>query len=248
MFEVWAAVFQVLQTGSRNELAKASEADLSMGAIKTDILSFIPGVTASAGCFVLFGTTAPLRGRYRSWFGFLAPRRLCMCCFAGERKRREGQGQLEQGPCEIGQHSPAELATSSLRIRVGAADNPFVDVWPENPNFITNHLKSSPLPVRFHSSTEFNPLAAGTSSINIKDGGSANRNTIGGGCTVGANSDIAGPQPFSLVLPSPPGSIRSPVEITRTSSPSPSLLQHQQQRLMRGDAVFFAPLYLRSAG
>lgn len=247
VFEVWIIVFQILQTDDRNELAQAKEPDLSMDGIKRDVLIFIPGVTASAGCFILFGTTAPLRNLYRSWFRFLAPSRLCTCCFAGKRRHRQEQEQHEQGLYEIGQHSMAELALSSARVRAGTAENPFVDVWPENPNFITNQYMSSSLPMGNHPSAGFGALMAGTSSENNDIIAHTNRNTIGQGGLTGNTSDIAGPNPFSLILPSPPASIRSPVEVKRSESTSPSLLQ-QQERLMRGDAVFFTPHYLKPTG
>ena len=247
VFEVWIVVFQILQSDTRNELALAKDADLSMDGIKSDLLSFIPGVTASAGCFILFGTTAPLRKKYRSWFGFLAPSRLCTCCLAGERKHRQGQGQPEQSLHEMDQRSMAELALSSARIRAGTTENNFGDVWPENPNFTSNHFISSPSPMAVHRSAEFNYLTAGTPSGNHNREVNVSRNTIGGGGLAAATSDIAGPNPFSLVLPSPPPTIGIPIKVPRTSSTSPSLLQ-QQEILMRGDAVFFTPHYFKPTG
>ena len=243
-FEVWVVVFQILQTETRNELAQAKEADLSMDGIRTDILSFVPGVTASAGCFILFGTTAPLRKLYRSWFKSLAPSRLCTCCFAGERRYKQGQRQPKQGPCEIGNHSMTELAFSSARVRAGTTEDTFVDVWPENPNFITNHFLPSSLPIGNHPSAGFSSLAAGTSLSKNNIGINANWNTIGQDGLPESNSEIAGPNPFSLILPSPPATIRSPIEEIRSESASPSLIQ-QQEKLMRGDAVFFTPHYFK---
>lgn len=247
VFEVWIIVFQILQSDDRNELAQAKEPDLSMDGIKSDVLIFIPGVTTSAGCFILFGTTAPLRNLYKSWFKFLTPGRLCTCCFVGKRRHRQEQGQHEQGLYEIGQHSMAELALGSARVRTGTAENSFVDVWPENPNFITNQFMSSVLLTGNHHSAEFNSLTAGASSGNTNIIANMNRNTIGQGGLTSTASDIAGPNPFSLILPSPPATTRSPVEVNRSESTSPSLLQ-QQERLMRGDAVFFTPHYFKRTG
>ena len=83
----------------------------------------------------------------------------------------------------------------------------------------------------------------------------ANYSTIGTGLT-GATSDIAGSLPFSLILPSPPATVRSPLDMVRSTSPSPSLqpslqpspsLLEQGEKLMRGDDVFFTPRYPGSA-
>ena len=135
-----------------------------MDAIKRDLLTFVPGVTTSAGCFILFGTTAPLRKLYRRWFGFLAPSRLCPCCCAGGSRRGQDREQLEHDVCEIGQRSMAELAFSSLANRANVAENRFVDVWPASPNFKSDYIMSTAVPVDFNQPPTAKSVTAGRSS------------------------------------------------------------------------------------
>ena len=223
--------------------------------MERDFLSFVPGVTASAGCFILFGTTAPLRRLYRSWFRRLAPSRMCHGCCTGGRSREQDHERLEHDKCEIGEHSMAELAVSSLAARAETTteNSSFPDVWPVNPNFNAGYrlpppttttmdmTSNSPLDVDFiTTATPYNKDA-----VHVSGNG-----TIGTGLA-GTTSGIAGPQPFSLILPSPPASVRSPIDVMRASSPAPSLrpspsLLDQRRRLMQGDDVFFTPHYPRS--
>lgn len=84
-------VFQVSASRRNNLESIGTEPDLGMDRLQSDLLVFIPGVTASLLTFVVFGTTKTFRDYMRSHF---VPRPLRN----GFRLRHRGSQRLESEP------------------------------------------------------------------------------------------------------------------------------------------------------
>ncbi|TKA73602.1 hypothetical protein B0A55_05714 [Friedmanniomyces simplex] len=67
-FEVTIVCFELADSQSARFLAQQAQPDYSTASAVTTILLFMPGVTQSLVAFLLFGTTAHFRKRYRDFF------------------------------------------------------------------------------------------------------------------------------------------------------------------------------------
>lgn len=74
-FEVCLISFQFSRKINAARLANEQQPDLSVGSAISDILQFIPGVTAGLVAFGLFGTTAQFRKKYGDAFRSMRFRR-----------------------------------------------------------------------------------------------------------------------------------------------------------------------------
>ena len=223
---MWLIIFQLLQSESKNELVGATEPDLSFDDLKEDTLTFIPGVTASLGCFVLFGTTAPLRQRYASCFRSLKlaltkiiPKRLQTYCCCGRRRRSKHVRELQRAP------TSAAAATSQP---IGDLDYDAECAYPN-----ADHIMSSPLAL------SVNPLTRSQSAERISQYGS----------TVELQNFAATPavlaEPDPLILP-PPRMVTTPANsMAPMPSPlslySPSPLSSQQRTIGANYRYYSSP-------
>ncbi|KAM0591985.1 hypothetical protein ACHAPN_006982 [Verticillium nonalfalfae] len=90
-FQMVTIVFQVSASRRNNLESIGTEPDLGMDRLQSDLLVFIPGVTASLLTFVVFGTTKTFRDYMRSHF---VPKPLRN----GLRLRHRGSQRLESEP------------------------------------------------------------------------------------------------------------------------------------------------------
>ncbi|KAK3628677.1 hypothetical protein LTR56_018492 [Elasticomyces elasticus] len=86
IFEVTIVCFQLTWVENSAHLAKQEHADYSVSAANHEIILFMPGVTASLIAFLIFGTTAHFRKRYRDFFRSLT------CCGGKRRPSLSGPG------------------------------------------------------------------------------------------------------------------------------------------------------------
>ena len=133
-FSVWLIVFQLLQSESKDELVEASGPDFSFDDLREDVLTFVPGVTASLGCFVLFGTTAPLRQRYASWFhssvaklGGTLPSWLRNFCCCARRRKIQRPRELQKGSAVApATETPQALDDFNFDVEQGSRNSDYV--------------------------------------------------------------------------------------------------------------------------
>lgn len=82
IWEVCIFFYELVQVrNSQSDTARQSP-DFSIGRAKSDILTFLPGVSASLIFWLVFGTTAPYRRDYVKFF-----RSMCGCCLKKRQSR-----------------------------------------------------------------------------------------------------------------------------------------------------------------
>ncbi|KAK3623437.1 hypothetical protein LTR56_021613 [Elasticomyces elasticus] len=115
IFEVTIVCFQLIWSKSSSYLAEQEQADYSLSTARKDVILFIPGVTASLIAFLLFGTTAHFRKRYRDFF-----RSLHGACV---RKRRPSLSRPRSGT-DVWEtlESDRPISTYRCTVRSGDAD------------------------------------------------------------------------------------------------------------------------------